>query len=243
MGVEDRDWYREDTSPPRRGWRWRTPAVLIVVGVVAGLLLAGWVHKMAEGSPAMYEGNPETRSGDTKISILPGLPEITLHGDPLVASDDPWRAYLADEKSCPGSERTDLPLIGQADTMVCLVNFARRQRQLHRVATVAVLNASSLAKASEIVRCRHFAHEPCGEDAAADAREAGYGGAWGENLYIAEGRFGAPLAAIDGWLNSPGHRANLFRPEWRTQGLAVQKLDRFGNERDVTLWVNHFGTD
>jgi uncharacterized protein YkwD len=47
---------------------------------------------------------------------------------------------------------------------------------------------------------------------------------------------------MDGWLNSRGHRENLFRAEWRTQGIAVQRLARFGRDRDMTLWVNQFGT-
>lgn len=37
------------------------------------------------------------------------------------------------------------------------------------------------------------------------------------------------------------HRANLFHPEWRIQGLAVEQVDRFGNERNVTLRANRFG--
>ena len=93
---------------------------------------------------------------------------------------------------------------------------------------VDVLNLTSLAKASKIIRCTDFNHDACGEDAAADARRAGYNGAWGENLYVAEGRHGSPRVALDGWLNSPHHRENLLTPTWRTQGIAVEKVDRFG---------------
>ena len=53
--------------------------------------------------------------------------------------------------------------------------------------------------------------------------------------------YGAPRPSLDGWLNSPGHRENLFRPEWRTQGIAVEKVERFGQDRNMTLWVNQFG--
>lgn len=239
MGVESRDWYREGAKPQRRSWR--TPGVLIVVGVFAGLVLAAQLQQMARGKQPTYEGKRQTRVGDTKLSLLPGLPAITLHGDPLYASDDRWLAYLADEETCPGGEQTDLPLREQADTLVCLINFARDQRGLNALATVSLLNTSSVAKAGKIVRCREFAHAACGEDPATDVRRAGYTGAWGENLYIAGGRYGAPRVALDGWLNSPGHRANLFRPEWRTHGIAIQKIDRFGSDRNVTLWVHQFG--
>ena len=126
--------------------------------------------------------------------------------------------------------------------MVCLVNYARARRGLRPVDPIGLLDRSALAKANKIVRCTDFDHNACGEDAAADARGAGYEGAWGENLYIAEGRYGSPRVALDGWLNSPEHRANLFTPDWRTAGIAVEKVDRFGSDRNVTLWVNQFGT-
>jgi uncharacterized protein YkwD len=48
------------------------------------------------------------------------------------------------------------------------------------------------------------------------------------------------LAAVDGWLNSPHHRENLFRPEWRFQGISVVRVDDFRGERDVAIWVSEF---
>ena len=29
--------------------------------------------------------------------------------------------------------------------------------------------------------------------------------------------------------------------EWRTQGIAVEKVKKFGQDRNMTLWVNQFG--
>ncbi len=240
MGVEDRDWYREPEK--RLSANVGLPGAALVAAILGGVLVAAFVLWRIEGAPATYGGSAQTRAGDVKISILPGLPGITIHGDPLYATDDPWQAYLADERTCPGGEQVDAPLQAQAETMVCLVNYARRRRGLEPVVTVALLNQTSLLKAGKIVRCREFAHGACGTDPAADATAAGYRGAWGENLYIAGGRFGSPRVALDGWLNSTGHRDNLFRTEWRTQGIAVQKIDRFGRDRNMTLWVNQFGT-
>jgi uncharacterized protein YkwD len=175
------------------------------------------------------------------VSLLPGLALPGLYRDSLYAPGDRWSAYLADESTCPGGERTDLPLDEQANVMVCLVNFARERRGLQLLATVAVLNGSSLVKADRIVRCQAFAHAACGDSPAADARTAGYAGAFGENLYVADGRLGAPRVALDGWLNSRGHRENLFRPQWQLQGIAVRKIARFGQYRDAELWVHQFG--
>jgi uncharacterized protein YkwD len=240
VGIESRDWYREETrrDKPSR----QLPGALIALAVIGGLVLAGSTLLITRGTQPTFEGEKRTLRADTKISLLPGLPSITVRRESLYWPNDQWKAYLADEKTCPGGERTDLPLAQQADVMVCLVNYARRKRRLDPLAVAAVLNGSSVAKAERIVRCKEFKHAACGQDPASDIRAAGYTAAFGENLYIADGRWGAPRVALDGWLNSPGHRQNLFRPEWRTQGIAVQKLDRFGPYRNAALWVNEFGT-
>jgi uncharacterized protein YkwD len=125
--------------------------------------------------------------------------------------------------------------------MWCLINFARQRDGLTALPTTSLLDGTAVLKANEIVRCHNFDHAACGGDPAADIRATGYQGAWGENLYIAGGRWGAPRVALDGWLNSPGHRENLFRSQWRTQGIAVLKLNQFGPYHDMTLWVSHFG--
>src|SRR3954451_5334827 len=141
---------------------------------------------------------------------------------PLYATDDAWAAWVAPESVCPGGEAAAAPQTEVA-TMVCLINFARAHQGLGPVTLVPSLNAASLAKAQDIVRCGKFEHAACGKAPDQDATEAGYApaGGWGENLYVGEGRRGAPRVAMDDWLNSPHHRENLFLPQWRTAGLAA----------------------
>ena len=216
--------------------------IAIVLLAIAAFVIAGGLLGLVRGRPPTIEGEQRRLVGDTKISLLPGLPSITLHGSSLYFPHDQWSAYLAPESTCPGGERTDLPPAQQATTMVCLVNYARRTRGLQPLAIVPLLDDSSLIKAGRIVRCKQFAHDACNEDPAADARAARYDGEFGENLYLASGRWGAPRVALDGWLNTPGHRANQFRPEWRTEGIAVETLSSFGSYHDAELWVQEFGT-
>ena len=240
MGVEDRDWFHEPARRRVAGVNLPMGA-LIVVGVIAGLVVAGAIRANVRGPAAVYGAPEHTHRGPTTISLLPGLPGIRIGGDALYAKNDPWKGYLASEQTCPGGEDLDAPLQAQADTMVCLVYFARVKRGLEPVAPVRILSSASLAKADRISRCLDFNHDACGEDAASDVRSLGYMGSWGENLFIAGGRYGAPRPALDGWLNSPHHRENLFRPAWRIQGIAVQKIAKFGRDRNMTLWVNQFG--
>jgi len=125
--------------------------------------------------------------------------------------------------------------------MTCLINYARQRRGLSTLTPASLLNDTSLKKADKIVRCNEFAHDACGDDPAADVRAANYFGSWGENLYLGEGRLGAPRVALDGWLNSPEHRENLFTANWRFEGIAVITAPRVGKYTDVAVWVNQFG--
>ena len=174
-------------------------------------------------------------------SLAPSSPARKLSTTSLYAKDDPWKQYLASEQVCPGGERTDLPLASRAETVACLVNYARKQRGLRQLSVTSMLNGASARKARAILRCRNFAHNPCGGDWTTSVRSAGYAGVFGENLYLASGLFGAPRPTVDAWLNSYPHRENLFRAEWREQGLAVVVLDRFDDRRDVSLWVSVLG--
>jgi uncharacterized protein YkwD len=160
---------------------------------------------------------------------------------PLYAKGDPWAAYLADDRICPGAESTTAPLERQAETMVCLIDYARRVRGLSPLAVAPILSLAARLKGEGIVRCGNFDHAPCGPNSLDVANQVDYLGGWGENLYIAEGRFGAPRPALDGWLNSPEHRENLFHAEWRIQSIYVTKPTRFPGFRDSTLWVSEFG--
>ena len=56
------------------------------------------------------------------------------------------------------------PLRGRAETVACLVNFARKRRGLRRLAVASILNGASERKGQAILRCRNFAHNPCGGD-------------------------------------------------------------------------------
>src|SRR5262249_16806949 len=211
--------------------------------VVVAFFVASPRGKRLIGLEGTHIGGEHETHQDTRVSLLAGAPELTISKAPLYKRNDPWKVYLADERTCPGGERTDLPLPAQADVMLCLIDYAREKRGLGPLPLRALLDQTALQKADEIIRCHNFDHAACGASPDADVRAAGYPAAFGENLYIAEGRYGAPRVALDGWLNSPGHRENLFRAEWRTQGIAVLQVDQFGPYHHPTLWVSHFGSE
>jgi uncharacterized protein YkwD len=234
MGIPESNW--RQSSEPQRNPRFKSLALLVVLSLVLVSLVAVKWERMSH-----RELSSQSRLSDVKLSILPGLPKLTIRKGSLYPANDPWKSYLASEQTCPGGERTDLPLNEQATVMSCLINYVRQQRGLPTLIPASLLDETSLKKADRIVRCNDFAHDACGDDPASDVRAANYFGSWGENIYLGEGRLGAPRVALDGWLNSPEHRENLFSPSWRCEGIAVMTADRIGEYSEVTLWVNQFG--
>ena len=125
--------------------------------------------------------------------------------------------------------------------MLCLVNYARKHQGLRPLRSSVLLTKTARSKAADIVRCDEFAHEACRLPANHAALAAGYSGSFGENLYIAEGRYVSPRVAVDQWLNSPGHRTNLFRRQWRVVGIALRRSADVERFDDAVIWVNQFG--
>lgn len=103
------------------------------------------------------------------------------------------------------------------------------------------MNRAGRLKAEAIDRCQTFSHGPCGQEPDAVARQVGYDGASGENLFAGDTRFGSARVAVDRWLNSPGHRRNMFNPQWSEHGIALLGVATFDGRRDVAIWVSQFG--
>jgi uncharacterized protein YkwD len=228
MGLADRDYMRQQ---PRRWPRWLPNLIgaLIVIGLVALVLVVS--HYRTADAPESVVGSP---------SLL-GIP--LSPSQPLYPRNDPWKTYLAPERVCPGGEARSAPVGAQERTMICLLNWARRRRGLPALPASAVLGRSSALKARDIAQCEDFAHEACGKEARAVADEAGYDdrAGWGENIYAGSSPLGSPRIAVDRWLNSPGHRENLFSPEWTEQGVALLRVRSFNRASDVAIWVSQFG--
>jgi len=215
MGVAARDWYGEQPRPKIS----RATTIAAIVFVVAGLVLLAantWQELSQHG--------------------------LSAGAGPALSGSDPWKRYLADDRTCPTTENVDTLVNAQTRVMICLINFARQQRGLNPLAVSTKLSVAARLKAEAIAHCRVFSHAPCGSDPHGVAVPAGYTGSWGENLYLGNGRLAAARRALDRWLNSPEHRANLFRPGWKVQSIYVVKLGSFpGYTSSPTLWVSEFG--
>ena len=65
----------------------------------------------------------------------------------------------------------------------------------------------------------------------------------GENLFYMKGS--TPMDAIEGWWNSPGHKANMLNPQWKDLGVGLIKSRPgtvFPNgTTDTYIWIQLFG--
>ena len=209
----------------------------------AGRLPACACLLVVAGVPASLGtlGGPASEDGKTRLVLSASASSTASLATPASTGSRVWKRYVASDDVCPGGDRTDVTLARRAATVVCLVNFAREQRGLKPLRVVSILNNASVRKARAILRCGVFAHNPCGGDWTVAVRSTGYGGQFGENLYLATGEFGAPRPTVEAWLNSKPHRQNLFRTSWRELGLAVVLLDQLGEVKDASLWVSVLG--
>ncbi len=109
-------------------------------------------------------------------------------------------------------------------------NQVRLERGLSPLQWDPRAHQAALAHAQDMLKRGYFAHQnPEGLGAAERMRRAGVVEVGvGENLARFEGYADEeiPRLALEGWLRSPGHRANLLRPEFTHLGVGLVRQGR-----------------
>ncbi|HET9673489.1 MAG TPA: CAP domain-containing protein [Gaiellaceae bacterium] len=167
-------------------------------------------------------------------------------GPHRLQSSGKWDRYVAPDSWCPGSDDLGASVVAQERTELCLLNYARGVKGLGPLNIAPALMRSAHMKADDIVRCNQFAHDACGFDVRQRFADSGYfrsdvPSRFGENLAWGGAEAGSPRGALLGWLDSPKHRANLFKPDWTEQGIALVYRPRFRGVASSRIWVSHFG--
>jgi uncharacterized protein YkwD len=231
MGLSDREYMRLE----RRGGSdrvWTTGSTIAAVALAIAVIPSTrhWVQR--------HVGNKKPLVATVKpLGVGPGMQV----GRPY-APHDAWTKFLPSHSACPGSTEAPVSAGVAQVSMICALNYARVRDGLAALPVSPLLQRASRLKALDIIRCQQFAHDACGRDPRAVADAVGYPQvSWGENIYAGSGPFAPPRVAADGWLNSPHHRENLFRPEWAIQGIALLHADRLESNEDVAVWVSEFG--
>ena len=119
------------------------------------------------------------------------------------------------------------------DLVARMVNDVRVKAGLSALDTDERLRRSARGHSADMAARDYFAHEgPDGSTPLERMQSAGYADGAAEN--IARGQE-QPESVVRAWLNSPGHRRNIFNPDFRTIGVGVHLGD------GGPWWTQHFG--
>jgi uncharacterized protein YkwD len=111
--------------------------------------------------------------------------------------------------------------------ILCLHNQVRARHRLPALRENARLRAAALGHSRNMVSDRFFEHTaPSGAtmvDRILRTRYVGPNEGWalGENLAWGTGSLATARGAVDAWMDSPGHRANILRRTYREVGVGI----------------------
>jgi uncharacterized protein YkwD len=110
--------------------------------------------------------------------------------------------------------------------VLCLHNRDRAAHGLPALKENAKLRRAAAGHSDDMVAQRYFAHDSLsGDDMVDRILSAGYGrgGAWslGENIAWGTGSLATAAEIQRAWMESPGHRANILRRQFREIGIGI----------------------
>lgn len=157
------------------------------------------------------------------------------------------QALSPDRDGCAGSR--DVPTASNADetrrATLCLLNARRAEAGLAPLASSATLARAAEKHSEDMGERRFFSHDtPDGVEPATRIVAAGYprdGVTVGENLAWGEETAATPREIVEGWMESPGHRANILRPEFREIGIGLAYEPPKPVSGRVTVYTTNFG--
>lgn len=204
-----------------------TTAVFGTVGLTAAAP-AGQQVSQVEDEFVDFFGSPfSDPAADDGVTVtnetITNVSESYPHADPDPLPD------LVDSQTDPGVSQTSenvssLAIEAQIHERV---NEIRRNRSLQPINFSRSLSTHARAHSEDMYDRDYFSHKnPDGETAADRIPNAFQHCAMvGENLHYRTWRTANATtianAAVEGWMNSPGHRENILRDTWTVQGIGV----------------------
>src|SRR3954452_23446920 len=109
--------------------------------------------------------------------------------------------------------------------ILCLLNAERASHGLATLHSNGSLGSAAANWADAMVARRFFAHEAGSSSPLSRIRKTGYvHGNWqiGENIAWGSGALATPRSIVNGWMHSPGHRANILHGAFRDIGIGIK---------------------
>lgn len=219
---------------------WKT-----LLGIVSGLILPTTFllpHKSVEITPVVSQTtHPQVFATTTPPKVAIAIPAL-LPKKKFAVKQSPHKKII----STPGplvivstsSAATNASGL-VSDTIATLTNIERQKMGLPPLLLNKTLSLMAEEKGSDMIAKQYFAHvSPDGINLAAVAKKFGYNYLnVGENLAL--GDFHSSPDVVNGWMNSPGHRANILNTKYAEIGVGAVK----GNWKGKEVWfaVQEFG--
>ena len=134
-----------------------------------------------------------------------------------------------------------------ANAALCLVNQERTSRGLKPLKANRRLSKAAVKHARDMNLKGYFSHESANGATFVDRiRKTGYVKprlfpSLGEDLAWGSGTLGTPREIVQGWMDSPGHRANILSRKFREAGMGVAFGDPGAGQDGVTYALD-FGS-
>ena len=131
--------------------------------------------------------------------------------------------------------------------IICLLNSIRQDNGLPALTENSQLESAAQGMGDLMVKEQFFDHvTPEGKNVIDRVQPTGYipdSGDWviGENLAWGNGALSTPNAIVNGWMNSPGHKANILAPDYKDIGLSTAQGSPSPSVSGGTVYVNDFG--
>ena len=172
-----------------------------------------------------------TRSRSLALIALFTLPVLTISACAVPSAGTP--AGSGPATSQPTQSQ---PEASWRAEMLASVNAERALSGANPLVHCAALDRAAQAHSDDQAAHNKMTHTGSnGSNAGQRIAAAGYGGVqgWGENVAVGYPTVGAVMS---GWMNSPGHRANIMNPSYRHVGLGMAT-----SAPGSPYWTQNFG--
>ncbi|HET6509383.1 MAG TPA: CAP domain-containing protein [Baekduia sp.] len=153
-------------------------------------------------------------------------------------------APAAHAAPCPDAD-VSASAPGAVSATLCLLNKERTSRGLGSLSESSTLDKAADRFAGDMVARRFFDHVSPGGGTFMDRiKAAGWtpSGSWtaGENIAWGTGSLSTPASIVDGWMHSPGHRANILNGAFTQIGIGIADGAPRGGVDDGGTYVTDF---
>lgn len=204
------------------------PMLVLGLGLLVNLLIAGCPQDMADNIYSLGPAGPGATSADTTG---------TATAADAAASDRNLAGITAGgvtttDSGCANPAQAD----AWKDEVLQLVNLERSRVGLGALSYNAGLEAQADAYACELITYDYFDHVNPDTGSTLADRSTDYGyDYWivGENLAAGQR---TPIEVVQAWMDSPGHRENILNASFTELGIGIKVGGKYG-----TYWVQEFG--